>query len=120
MIGKRIHQAISEGADPDPRFTLANERTFLAWLRTGLAFIAAGVAVDAAAPDNIPAAFQTVLAILLMVAGGAMASDGFRRWLRTEQALRAKRTLPAPAAAPVISALVGLLTGVLIMMIVLR
>jgi hypothetical protein len=28
------------GTDPDPRFTLANERTFLAWVRTALAVVA--------------------------------------------------------------------------------
>ena len=32
-----------EGEEPDYRFTLANERTFLAWLRTALALIAGGV-----------------------------------------------------------------------------
>ncbi len=26
-----------EGTEPDPRFTFANERTFLAWSRTALA-----------------------------------------------------------------------------------
>ena len=36
-----------EGTEPDPRFTLANERTFLAWMRTALAFIAGGVALEA-------------------------------------------------------------------------
>lgn len=33
------------GTEPDYRFTLANERTFLAWIRTALALIAGGVAV---------------------------------------------------------------------------
>ncbi|MGA9597271.1 MAG: DUF202 domain-containing protein, partial [Acidimicrobiia bacterium] len=36
-----------QGVEPDPRFSLANERTFLAWIRTGLAFVAGGVAVAA-------------------------------------------------------------------------
>ena len=35
------------GTEPDPRFTLANERTFLAWIRTSIAFMAAGVALEA-------------------------------------------------------------------------
>ena len=35
------------GDEPDPRFSLANERTFLAWIRTGLALSAAGVALEA-------------------------------------------------------------------------
>ena len=37
------------GTEPDPRFTLANERTFLAWIRTALALIAGGVALEALA-----------------------------------------------------------------------
>jgi putative membrane protein len=35
------------GTEPDPRFTLANERTFLAWIRTSLALLAGGIAVEA-------------------------------------------------------------------------
>ena len=38
---RRLEQT---GQDPDPRFTFANERTFLAWNRTALALIAAGLA----------------------------------------------------------------------------
>ena len=34
------------GEEPDPRFSMANERTFLAWIRTSLAFIAGGVALE--------------------------------------------------------------------------
>ena len=37
------------GDDPDPRFSLANERTFLAWIRTGLAFVTAGLGISALA-----------------------------------------------------------------------
>jgi putative membrane protein len=29
-----------EGVDPDRRYSLANERTFLAWIRTSLALVA--------------------------------------------------------------------------------
>ena len=39
----RVHE---EGVTPDYRFSLANERTFLAWLRTGLALVGGGFAVD--------------------------------------------------------------------------
>jgi putative membrane protein len=34
-----------EGTEPDPRFSFANERTFLAWSRTALALVVAGLAV---------------------------------------------------------------------------
>jgi putative membrane protein len=35
-----------QGQEPDYRFSLANERTFLAWIRTALAILASGVALD--------------------------------------------------------------------------
>ena len=41
---RRVYEA---GTEPDPRFTMANERTFLAWIRTALALIAGGVALEA-------------------------------------------------------------------------
>ena len=40
-----------EGDTPDYRFSLANERTFLAWLRTAMALIGGGFAVDQFLPD---------------------------------------------------------------------
>ena len=42
---KPLSQSLLGGEEPDPRFTLANERTFLAWIRTSLAFLAGGIAV---------------------------------------------------------------------------
>ena len=42
-------QVYAVGSEPDPRFTFANERTFLAWIRTALGFLAAGVAIAAVA-----------------------------------------------------------------------
>ena len=38
------------GEAPDYRFSLANERTFLAWIRTALGFLAAGVALISSPP----------------------------------------------------------------------
>ena len=37
-----------DGQEPDPRFSLANERTFLAWIRTALALAAAAIGLDLA------------------------------------------------------------------------
>lgn len=90
-----------QGSDPDPRFSFANERTFLAWIRTSLALVAAGVGVDAFATD-IPAWGRRSLAGLLVLLGGVLSTFAFRRWLRSEQALRAKRPLPTNQLAPVI------------------
>ena len=55
-----------EGEEPDYRFSLANERTFLAWLRTTLALLAAGVAVDVI-DIGVPAAMTTGLAAMLLL-----------------------------------------------------
>lgn len=51
------------GEAPDYRFSLANERTFLAWIRTSLGFLAAGVGLDQLAPDFATPVIREVLAL---------------------------------------------------------
>jgi putative membrane protein len=91
------------GADPDPRFSFANERTFLAWVRTALALMAAGIGLEAFAPQLAVPGLRQVLAALLVLAGIATSAMAFRRWLRSEQAMREGRSLPAPTVAPWLS-----------------
>ncbi|HEY7592646.1 MAG TPA: DUF202 domain-containing protein [Actinophytocola sp.] len=91
------------GEDPDPRFSFANERTFLAWIRTALALVAAGIGLEAFAPDLAIPGVRQVLAALLVLAGIGTSAMAFRRWLRSEQAMRERRALPAPAVAPWLS-----------------
>ncbi len=72
----------------DYRFLLANERTFLAWMRTALALVAGGVALDqfvvvAGARDLV--AFLGVFAITL---GAIVAVLGIVQWRRADQAMR--------------------------------
>ncbi len=82
------------GDEPDYRFSLANERTLLAWLRTALALLAAGVAVDQVDLAG-GAALQAVLAIVLVVLGAACAAASWWRWARAERAIRRREPLPA-------------------------
>ncbi|GAA2790166.1 DUF202 domain-containing protein [Saccharopolyspora taberi] len=92
------------GSDPDPRFTLANERTFLAWIRTSLALMAAGVGVEAlnaVTPDQ-SSPLRTVLAILLLLAGVLCSATAFGRWMTTERAMRTNASLPAPRLGPLL------------------
>lgn len=91
------------GEDPDPRFSFANERTFLAWIRTALALVAAGVGLEAFAPPLAFPGLRQVLAALLVLAGIAISGLAFRRWLRSEEAMRERRPLPAPRLAPWLS-----------------
>lgn len=108
-----------EGTEPDPRFTLANERTFLAWLRTALALMAAGVGVEAvgASVASQGDAVRTVLAVTLVAAGVLCSATAFTRWASAERALRSKTPLPGPRLAPVLGyglAVVGVLVCVLL------
>ncbi|GAB2693695.1 YidH family protein [Thalassiella azotivora] len=114
-----LDRLLAEGDDPDPRFTMANERTFLAWIRTSLALVAGGIGLEAFAGDALPVALRQVLAILLLVVGAVLAMTSFSRWLRSERALRNGRTLPGLGMAPLLAVAVavcagGLLVGVLV------
>ncbi len=79
------------GANPDYRFSLANERTFLAWVRTSLALMAAGVAVIHFVPGST--IVRHGLGFLLIGLGGLLASVSYRHWQRNEQAIRLGRQL---------------------------
>jgi putative membrane protein len=87
----------SVGTRPDPRFSLANERTFLAWVRTSLALLAGGVALDAVEIDG-PAGVQSALAVTLVVLGLFGAAVAWARWAAAERAMRLGRPLPGTAA----------------------
>ena len=93
----------SSGAEPDPRFSFANERTFLAWIRTAVALVAAGVALAAFAADLGPAGLRRGVAVALILLGGLISGTAFRRWYRAEQALRTRSPLPLPQLAPVLA-----------------
>lgn len=83
----------AEGDEPDYRFSFANERTFLAWIRTALALLAAGVVIDAV-DLSMSGRAQHFLAVLLSVAGMLAAAVAWIRWARAERAMR--RTAPLP------------------------
>ena len=105
-------QVYGAGDEPDPRFTLANERTFLAWIRTSLALSAAGVAL-VAVEVPAPRPLLVTCALLLVVLGLLAPVQAWFRWASTERALRLARPLPAFASGPLL--VVGLVVvGVLL------
>jgi putative membrane protein len=64
-VAKDERQWWLDGVEPDQRYSLANERTFLAWIRIALAFVAGAVAVvQLVPPFAVPVARQA-LAMLL-------------------------------------------------------
>lgn len=89
------------GQEPDPRFSFANERTFLAWIRTALALIAGGVALEAFHTGLQPW-LQTTVAALLLALGLVCAVVSWVRWGRAEWAMRNGRPLPSAATSPLL------------------
>ena len=94
MTDRHPRWVYEAGDEPDPRFSLANERTFLAWVRTALAMLAGGVALHAL---NVPetAWVRTTLAVALVVFGGLVTLLAMVRWARVERAIRTRSPLPA-------------------------
>lgn len=91
------------GEEPDARFTLANERTFLAWTRTSLAFLAGGIALGAFPLAEISDEVRTLTAIFVVAVGVLISGGAAVRWLRVERAMRHGRPLPIPGIVPLLS-----------------
>ncbi|MGL3818888.1 YidH family protein [Klebsiella pneumoniae] len=106
------------GEAPDYRFSLANERTFLAWIRTALGFLAAGVGLDQLAPDFATPLIREILALLLCLFAGGMAIYGYLRWLRNEKAMRLKQDLPYTRTLLVISILLLAVVAAVMLLVV--
>lgn len=98
----------SVGTTPDYRFSLANERTFLAWLRTGLALVAGGLAAAQFLPKLPMVHLREAIAVSLLLLGGTVAIRAVDHWARTERAIRLGRELPASRFPAVLALVVGL------------
>ncbi|MBM7772310.1 putative membrane protein [Actinokineospora baliensis] len=91
------------GDEPDYRFTLANERTFLAWVRTALALVAGGVAVWQYLPDMGLPVLRSAIGIGLVVLGTVLAGLSHHRWRITQRAMRLGLPLPAGPQVPLVA-----------------
>ena len=95
--------------EPDVRFSLANERTLLAYQRTSIGLIGAAVAVAHFIDDSTIA---LVLASLLLVCGAFSAIGGYQRYVAADRAIREGRPLGPGRAAMLLSA--GLIAAVVV------
>lgn len=93
-----------EGEEPDYRFSLANERTFLAWIRTALALLAGGVLLDQFSTKLGPHIVVVFLAIALSLLAALLCAMAYARWRANEIAMRHARRLPGTMAIALIAA----------------
>ena len=101
--------------EPDPRFTMANERTFLAWNRTALGLIAAGAAAAAFLRSGLSGA-RLLVALPLIALGAVLAIYSFRHWEANERAMREGEPLPTtsmPRVLVLAIAIIAAITAVL-------
>ena len=104
--------AVGEGTEPDPRYTFANERTFLAWSRTALALVVAGLGVVQLLPPfpGVPWG-RHVLGMPLIVFGAVVAVTAYREWVSSQRAMRHGDPLPRSVMPRLLSAIVAVMAA---------
>jgi putative membrane protein len=112
------------GTEPDPRFTFANERTFLAWSRTALALVVAGLAIVQLLPPfpGVPAG-RHLLGVPLIALGAVLAIVAYTEWARNQRALRRGEPLPRSMMPWVLAAAItamAVVSGVVLLISALR
>lgn len=101
-----------EEYEPDPRFSYANERTFLAWMRTALGLITAGLAVTQLLPPFDMPGGRRLIGLPLIAMGTIIAVVSLSNWKANERAMR--RGLPLPRSPlPRITAVVVTIVAVI-------
>jgi putative membrane protein len=91
-----------DSGDVDPRWSLANERTLLAYTRTAIAFLVAGLAIIGSRPVVDTSLLFAALGLPLIASSAWVAWRGRRRFLSAERAMREGRPLDVPQTAAVI------------------
>nr|WP_193568872.1 DUF202 domain-containing protein [Citrobacter sp. NCU1] len=105
------------GKTPDYRFTLANERTFLAWIRTALALMAGAVGIEQFSPQQSSADLRIGISTMLLLAASTMGYMAWQRWRRNEYAMRIESNLPYTRALVILATLMiilAILLGILL------
>jgi putative membrane protein len=106
--------------EPDYRFTLANERTFLAWIRTALALVAGGVAVVQLVPALSIPGVRHGLGTVLTAAGGVLAVLAVRRWQHVQAAMRQGAELPRSRMPALLGGVIVVITLAVIVVILIQ
>jgi putative membrane protein len=107
----------SKGNPPDYRFSLANERTYLAWIRTALALLAGAIALDQLTPELANPTIRLSLSAFLCFCSGVLALFAYHRWALNEKAMRNNQPLSYTGFLKLISAVMLFLTFLVILVI---
>jgi putative membrane protein len=99
-----------EGEVPDYRFTLANERTMLAWIRTSLALLAGGIAISQFVEGFT--LLRHLMGMGLILLAGSLAALAFRQWERNERAMWKNQRLPLSPVPAVVGSVLTLVIAV--------
>ena len=105
------------GEEPDVRFTLANERTYLAWIRTSLALIGGGLAASQLLEFQSEVA-RLAVALPPIVLGAALALTSYRRWQANQRALRLGEPLPSGGPPRLLAGGIGAVAVVVAVIVV--
>lgn len=111
---RRPRSVYGVGEEPDPRFSLANERTALAWMRTAVALIGGGIALISFADTGALPPWAMALGLGAALGGAGVAVRAARSWARIERALRLSRPLPPPNGLYVVAVAVVVAAAVIV------
>jgi putative membrane protein len=98
-----------DGADPDYRFSLANERTFLAWVRTALAILGGAILLHQVQSNIRPGGISSLAGAGAAVVSGILGAAAYYRWRANEMAMRNAQSLPRTILLPFMSGLMVLI-----------
>jgi putative membrane protein len=107
VADSRDPESDDDGTEPDPRYTFANERTFLAWSRTALALVVAGLGIIQLLPPfpGVPWG-RHVLGVPLIVFGAVVAVAAYAEWVKSQWAMRHGKPLPRSVMPKILTVLI--------------
>jgi putative membrane protein len=116
-VGRAGRDAESIGKEPDARFSFANERTFLAWIRTALGLMTAGLAITQLLPEFDFPGGRRLIGLPLIAVGVVMAITSYWQWQRNERSMRLGEPLAKSYLPRIVAVVVGvcaLIGGILV------
>ena len=108
----------TEGREPDYRFSLANERTFLAWIRTALAVLAGGILLHQFGPELQSPALLLGISTCLMVLAAFLSGAAYYHWKGNEISMRHDKPLPGNFVVSFLSIAMSCVAAVLAILVV--